>query len=95
MNAKEERAYIEGGRSAWRRLLGDAILELSWDKDSINSSADQTVARGAAAIVQLDEVRAEIRKLCEKFGDDSWEDGDHLVDVLRNYLEPHLTKKRK
>lgn len=36
-----------------------------------------------------------LRKVCERFGDNDWEDELHLGDVIEKHLEPYLAKRRK
>lgn len=82
MTDDEERAYIEGGRAAWRSMLSRCLSELGY--------GDET--RQAAAVAQLEEARAALRRVCEDHGDNDWPDELHLADVIEKHLARHLVR---
>ena len=79
MTPAEEQAYLQGNRAAYRRLLSLCAGELVSEDKSL-----------AAALAQLEDVRAVLRRLCAAYGDNSWTDDMHLGDVAEKYLERYL-----
>lgn len=81
MNEQEEKAYIEGQRSAWVSLLRMALKELGYE--SPESQQSRWVLEREAAIAQL-------RITCRDFGDNDWPDDLHLADVIDKHLDRRL-----
>lgn len=79
----KDRDYIEGNRAAWRMLLVQCLGELG------HEATDAAVAH-ARAVAHLEATRAELRRVCEEFGDNDWPDELHLADVVEKHLRTHL-----
>ena len=69
MTGNEERAYIAGQKALARQLF----VALREHLDT-TEKAEWNAERG--------DVVAMLRTLCAEFGDNEWEDGDHLADVI-------------
>ena len=80
MTPAEEKAFILGNRAAYQSVLAQCAREL-------HGSEEGDLAR---ALVQLEDVRRSLRRLCAEFGDNDWPDDLHLGDVLEKHLAPHL-----
>ena len=80
----DERSYVEGNRRAWLTVLGTCLRELG---DDAPESARLTLERQEAV--------AQLRELCERFGDNDWPDDLHLADVIDKHLGRHLMKDAK
>lgn len=78
MTKREEEAYILGGKAFAQRILRECISELG--------------AAGTAERWRLERaaVVAKLREICADHGDNDWEDGDHLRDVLEKHLYAYL-----
>lgn len=88
MNEAESKSYMRGQRKAYLELLGVALRGLGLDAAPNNLAAAQH--RIAALESELADARAQLRMLCEDFGDNDWEDDDHLADVIERHLGKHL-----
>ncbi len=86
-----EQAYEQGGRAAWQRLLGLALVELSAfaKKDTEHSDAAAAVDR-ARLVAEREAAVAQLRMLCRDFGDNDWQPNEHLADVVDKHLGRHL-----
>ncbi len=84
MNEKEERAYIQGNRAAWSRMLGECLSALRAD----GIPAEELKAE--FAVLQLEQARAMLRIVCAEHGDNDWPDDLHLADVIEKHLARHL-----
>ena len=86
MTDSEEKAYIAGGRSAWRLMLQTALQHLGYDR------AEATEKRW---ILEREEAISRLRDLCGKFGDNDWPNELHLADIIDKHLGRHLRADRK
>jgi len=76
---RDERKWEEGNRAAWRSLLSMAMRHLEpQDRDK------------AQLVAELEDVRTHLRRLCEEYGDNDWDDDLHLGDVIDKHLAPYL-----
>jgi post-segregation antitoxin (ccd killing protein) len=83
MNQKEERAYLEGKRAAWLRMLQEVLTGLGHDsKESSETSW----------LLERQEAIAALRRVCGKHGDNDWPDDLSLADVIDKHLGQHLDK---
>ena len=82
MNAKEEKAYIRGRKSAFRSLLGECAREL-----------DKKDLRLAGSLSELHDAREALRRVCKDHGDNDWDDMLSLADVIDKHLARHLDSK--
>ncbi len=80
-----ELAYLNGGRAAWQRLLSLALFELN--HEGVLSPDRQRVA---LLVAEREAVVSQLRMLCRDFGDNDWQPGDHLADVVDKHLGRHL-----
>ena len=86
MNAKEEAAWVNGRKSAYRALLGDIARELG---------ADTNEGRIASLLAErMDAVRA-LREVCGTHGDNDWPDNLHLGDIIEKHLGRHLPRRAR
>jgi predicted secreted protein len=83
MNQKEERAYVEGGRAAWRKMLGEALKALGRDSPEHTEKA---------WLLEREEAISMLRSVCGEHGDNDWDDNLHLADIIEKHLARHLTK---
>jgi hypothetical protein len=78
-----EKGYIEGSRWAWMQVLQQAIQHLGGGTD-----AAATAAKGAAWILERQDVVSKLHTLCDRVGaDDDWDDDHHLGDVIDNIID--------
>lgn len=78
-----DRAYEAGSQRAWMTMLRECITRLG--PDERNAEAWR-LERAAAVIV--------LRRICEEFGDNDWDDELHLEDVLEKHLANHLGRSK-
>jgi hypothetical protein len=81
MTAEEERAYVEGSRAAWLSMLRECLKQLGHD---------DTDAARVRWIAEREQTVAVLRTVCRTHGDNEWEDGCHLADVVDKHLYRHL-----
>jgi hypothetical protein len=77
MTEKEEQAYVEGGRSAWRAMLQQALKHLG--RDSPEWTEKEWV-------LEREEAIAALRRACERAGDNDWSDDLNLSDIIEKHL---------
>lgn len=53
------------------------------------------MAAGAAWILEREATVAQLRQVCDDFGDNEWPDGLHLADVIEKHLARHLWQDAK
>lgn len=71
-----------GNRAAWREVLALAMKELGYDDPKFVESNYWMWEREAAI--------AQLRTLCEEFGDNDWDEKLHLADVIEKHLGWYL-----
>ena len=76
-----EQKWLDGNRAAWVRMLSECLRELGYD--SGEAGAHRYILEREAALAQL-------RMLCEYFGDNEWDETLHLADVIDKHLGRHL-----
>ncbi len=77
----EEQAFLRGRRAAWVMMLDECLKRLGYDSPE---------TKQVAWVSQREEIVAQLRDVCRDFGDNDWNDGDHLGDVIANNLGKHL-----
>ncbi len=77
MTQKEEKAYLEGERAAWRRVLSEAAKALGYKTDD---------GKLAAYLAEREQAIAALRDVCETYGDNDWEPDLHLADIIEKHL---------
>ena len=77
-----DQRYNEGQRAAWSRMLIHCKGELGYGAPD-SRSVEAFIIEREAAIAQL-------RSLCEAFGDNGWEPSLHLADIIEKHLGRHL-----
>ena len=82
MTEAEEQAYVQGERSVWNRLLDECLHHLDY--------GDDPKLKAVAWIKEREEIVAQLRILCDDFGDNDWEPDCHLGDVIANNLGKYL-----
>jgi len=75
-SAIHERSYIAGERAAWTGLLNHAARQLG-------GAPPRSLA---GLLSEREAVISALRDLCAKWGDNEWDESDHLGDVLRKHL---------
>jgi hypothetical protein len=78
----DEKAYERGCQQVWTQILRLALRNLP--------GLDKTVE---AHVIERAEIVAMLRTVCERFGDNEWEDDLHLADVIDKHLLRHLEEK--
>lgn len=81
MNQKEERAYIEGGRAVWLKMLREALVGLGHDSQESTETS---------WLLERQEAIAAMRQICGEHGDNDWPDDLSLADVIEKHLGRHL-----
>jgi len=81
MNHSEEIAYEQGSRTAWQKILAEALRNLGVEDPQ--AMAVRWVAEREAAIHSL-------RSLCREYGDNEWDEKLHLQDIIEKHLGDHL-----
>ena len=74
-----ERDWQRGNNDAWEQLLSDALRHLPkrfQDKHLWRQERGRAVAK--------------LREVCERFGDNDWDDTLSLSDVIEKHLLRHL-----
>ncbi|WP_027578514.1 hypothetical protein [Bradyrhizobium sp. Ai1a-2] len=80
MSPDQERAYVEGSRAAWRKMLLEALTNLGGEE---RDNHDWLIERGKAI--------AALRRICAEHGDNDWPDDLSLVDIIEKHLARHLS----
>ena len=78
---REERKWLEGNRAAWVKMLAKCVSELGYDDPRAASSRWLLEREGAVAA---------LRRVCEEYGDNEWDENLNLADVVEKHLERHL-----
>lgn len=78
---QRDRSWLAGNRAAWRELLIQALAMLGYSGDELERHS--WILEREAAVAQL-------RKLCERFGDNDWPNDLHLADVIEKHLGRYL-----
>lgn len=79
-----EQRYIDGNRAAWLHLLRLALRHLNYKGTEVQA-AKWASEREEAIMV--------LRRLCEQWGDNTWEPELHLADILSKHLENQLEER--
>lgn len=84
MTNEEEKAYIQGRRSAWTTMLGECIDHLDPENKLFKMTVLMKEREGAVAALKI---------LCHNLGlENDWAPKDHLVDIIHNI---HKQVRRK
>lgn len=76
-----EQDYIRGSRMAWLSMLQMCLRELG---------VDEPAAGQARWISEREQTVAMLRQVCERHGDNDWDETLHLADVVDKHLMKHL-----
>ena len=82
MTESEEQAYLDGERAALTRIVRECLRELGHE--------DKTIAK---LVAEREATVAQLRRLCEEFGDNDWDAELHLADVVEKHLGRYLWDK--
>lgn len=74
-------AYIEGTKAFARHILNTALAELD------NGESRERL------LIERSEIVSALRKICEDFGDNDWDDSAHLPDVIEKHLAYYLEEQ--
>jgi len=80
-----EKAYKQGSRAAWFRILLLCYQELGY--------VDDPERKDEKWIVEREATIATLRNICHEFGDNDWDEDLHLADVIEKHLFWHLDQK--
>ena len=81
MDEKDELNYELGNRAAWLSMLQSCLRQLGID--------DEDAGR-ARWVSEREQTVAALRSVCERHGDNEWDEDLHLADVVSKHLERHL-----
>ncbi len=81
----DAKSYIAGSRAIAAHILGECCAELGYDN---------LVAASAKFILEREAIVAQLRLLCEDYGDNDWDETCHLGDVIDKHLGRHLHASR-
>lgn len=81
MTEEEERAYVQGTRSATLSMLFKCMRELGF-------STDEGAAHKWA--IEREETIQALMSACRDFGDDDWDPDLHLADIINKHLVCYL-----
>lgn len=77
MNQTEEQAFERGSRGAWVTCLQICLQRLGYDDPQ---------AKKTAWILEREAAVAQLRMLCETYGDNDWDETLHLADIIDKHL---------
>jgi len=77
----DETSYIQGSRTAWTAMLRTCLRNLDYE-----SNDKQLIS----LIEEREAVIAQLREICEVYGDNDWDNTLHLGDVIEKHLGRHL-----
>ena len=81
----DEKSYKIGSRATATRILSSCLVELGYDDITADS---------ARWIIERERVIIQLRIICERFGDNDWDEKLHLADVIDKHLGRHLFGKK-
>ncbi len=81
----KESAWIEGERSALKGILSFALRGLQYGDEFTRERL----------IKEREETIAALRRICDEFGDNDWDENLYLPDVLEKHLGRNLRAKTK
>jgi predicted secreted protein len=81
MTEQEEEAYMQGSASAYLAVFNQCIRHLPDLKDEARRLSER------AAVISV------LRRICTEHGDNDWDDGLHMVDIITKHLEPYLSNE--
>lgn len=84
MHPRSERDELinHGKRQAWTAMLRSCLRALGYEGVTIH-----------ALIVERESITAALRRVCKKYGSDTWADDEPLAEVIASHLERHLDAK--
>ncbi len=82
MSDLEERAWLLGKKAAYERMLNECLLHLGPAGQNKHSWASERT-----------EAIAVLRQLCAEYGDNDWEDGLHVADIITKHLGRYLEQR--
>ncbi len=78
---EQEKAYIDGSRMAWTRMLLNCLKELG--VESPKGELARLIAEREMAVSAL-------RRVCKDHGDNDWDEKLHLADIIEKHLGRYL-----
>ena len=76
-----EQDYIRGSRAAWHSMLQLCLRELD---------VDDPIAGQVQWVSEREQTVAMLRDICERHGDNDWDETLHLADVVDKHLGRYL-----
>lgn len=86
MSDKNDESFYKGFKAAWVSILAEALQKLGYRYEETNRYG--WILEREAAILQL-------RELCEKFGNNDWDDTLNLSDIIEKHLGYYLDKENE
>ena len=77
----DEQAYIQGSRAAWTAMLQRCLIELG---------IDDPLAGNVRWVMEREQTIAALRDVCERHGDNDWDEHLHLADIIEKHLARHI-----
>ena len=84
MSDATERAYVDGCRSVWVRLIAQARTALGYSGRTASSF-----------IVEREQAISALRDICEEHGDNDWPDDLSLADIITKHLARPMEEDRR
>lgn len=86
--AIDEKSYIMGSRSTSISMIRQCLSNLNYD-------ITDPVTKIASLVLEREETIHMLRRVCEEFGDNNWEEDLHLADIIDKHLARHLYERIK
>ena len=80
-----EQSYIQGSRRAWLHMLTMCLYHLA--------GVNHPLKTRARLVAEREEAIQALRSICEECGDNDWDEGLHLADIIDKHLGKHLLSK--
>lgn len=85
MTEKEEQIYLQGNQQAWLHIVQEALKHLC-----PTTQKEITKIMYINAVKERTETILGLRRVCEDFGDNDWEDELYLTDIIDKHLGKYL-----
>ncbi len=86
VDEQRERSYLEGRRRAYIDTIMRSAEALGYGTSR---------AKMGALIAEIQEAKQKLRDLCERHGDNGWDESLYLADVIEKHLGRYLDAKRE
>jgi len=86
--AINEKDYILGEKAAYLNIFNECLRRLDLADEDMEQKYYRWVSERQSVISIL-------RDLCDEFGDNNWDDGLNLRDIIEKHLAKHLWESQK